>query len=117
MLYRFNHDKFNDFSIFEENKLPARAYFIPFGDKEECLATDYITERYNSRMVRVFNGDWDFEYYPKISDMPESLDTYFYNFKKIAVPGCWQFEGYEKPFYVNIRYQFDPHPPYVPADK
>ncbi|MCI8325356.1 MAG: hypothetical protein HFH71_02275 [Clostridia bacterium] len=117
MIYKFSHDKFNDFSIFEENKLPARAYFIPFGDKEECLATDYITERYNSRMVRVFNEDWDFEYYPRISDMPKELDTHFYNFKKIAVPGCWQFEGYEKPFYVNIRYQFDPHPPYIPADK
>ncbi|MDE5617861.1 MAG: hypothetical protein K2I79_00025 [Clostridia bacterium] len=116
MLYRFNHDKFNNFSVYEENKLPPRAYFIPFSDKEECDATDYITERYNSKMVRCFNGEWDFEYYPKISDMPSSLDTFFYDFKKINVPGCWQFEGYEKPYYVNIRYQFDPHPPYVPAD-
>ena len=117
MIYRFRHDKYNDFSVFEENKLAPRAYFIPFRSKKECDNVKYYEERYKSGMVRCLSGEWDFLYYKQVDDVPLAIDSYFQKFDKIAVPGCWQFEGYEKPYYVNVRYQFDPRPPYVPASK
>ena len=117
MIYRFGHDKYNDFSVFEENKLAPRAYFIPFRSKKECDNVKYYEERYKSGMVRCLSGEWDFLYYKQVDDVPLAIDSYFQKFDKIAVPGCWQFEGYEKPYYVNVRYQFDPRPPYVPASK
>ena len=46
MIYRFRHDKYNDFSVFEENKLAPRAYFIPFRSKKECDNVKYYEERY-----------------------------------------------------------------------
>ena len=117
MIYRFSHDKFNDFSLFEENKLAPRAYFIPFGSKEACDKTTFYDERYKSDMVRCLSGEWDFLYYKQVDDVPLAIDTYFHSFGKIAVPGCWQYEGVEKPNYLNVRYQFDPAPPRVPSSR
>lgn len=117
MLYTFKHKNYKDFKKYEHNRLKPRSYFIPFENKEQCDATDYLNERYSSPVVKVLSGEWDFVYYKRVSDMPEKID--FYNFKadKVNVPSCWQFTGYEKPYYVNIRYQFDCKPPYIPADK
>ncbi len=116
MLYQFEHRNYNDFSVVEEYKLPARAYFIPFASKEECDKTEYWNEREKSRMVTFLSGKWDMRYFARISDMPAQLDTYRYPFDSVQVPGCWQYQGYEPPFYVNIRYPFDFHEPHVPAD-
>ena len=68
MIYRFRHDKYNDFSVFEENKLAPRAYFIPFRSKKECDNVKYYEERYKSGMVRCLSGEWDFLYYKQVDD-------------------------------------------------
>lgn len=117
MLYRFSHDKFNDPTTFEDNRLHARSYFIPFASREECDACDYLNERASSSCVQLLGGEWDFLYYSKIGDMPAKIDFYDCKTDKISVPSCWQFCGWEKPYYVNIRYQFDYKFPYVPADE
>ena len=36
-------------------------------------------------------------------------------FDKLDVPSCWQFRGYDRPFYVNIRYRFPCKPPVIPT--
>lgn len=36
-------------------------------------------------------------------------------FDKLDVPSCWQFRGYDRPFYVNIRYRFPYKPPVIPT--
>ena len=117
MLYTFRHDKYSDFNVFEDNRLRPRSYFIPFETKEQCDATDYLTERYSSPLVTVLSGEWDFVYFKRVSEMPEKIDSYTLKADKINVPSCWQFTGYEKPYYVNIRYQFDCRPPHIPADE
>lgn len=115
MRYFFDHSRFNNFSLYEENKLPPRAYFVPFASLEECKACEsYLDERYSSKMLTVLNGKWDFAYFKQINDMPSSIDTYDYEFSDIKVPGCWQYQGFESPVYSNTRYLFDYHPPYVP---
>ena len=117
MLYIFKHDKYSDFNVFEDNRLKPRSYFIPFETREQCDATDYLGERYASPLVTVLSGEWDFVYFKRVSEMPEKIDSYTLKADKVTVPSCWQFTGYENPYYVNIRYQFDCHPPRIPADE
>ena len=62
-------------NIFKENVLEPRAYFIPFASKQELDKTDIRTERYNSSMVTSLSGEWNFKYYSKHSEIPESFDT------------------------------------------
>ena len=44
------------------------------------------------------------------------FDTEKIKFDKVNVPSMWQYTGYEKPYYVNTRYQFKPNPPHIPED-
>ena len=118
MRYFFQHDNYNDFDCIQRNRLQPRAYFVPFASLDECKSCEsYLDERYSSKMITMLNGKWDFKYFAKLDDMPSSVDTYDYPFDSIKVPACWQFSGYEQPFYVNTRYQFDCNPPYVPASE
>ena len=116
MVYQLKKDNYKSFNIFKDNVLEPRAYFIPFASKQELDETDIRTERYNSSMVSVLSGEWDFKYYSKRSEMPEEFDTQKEQTDIISVPSCWQFTGYEKPYYVNSRYQFKCNPPVFPED-
>jgi beta-galactosidase len=116
MLYKFNHNYFNNPEYYEQNKLAPRSYFIPFESREKLDDINYLNERYKSDMITMLSGKWDFCFYYRLSDMPREIDSYTYDFESITVPGCWQFQGYEKPFYINTRYQFDCDPPFVPED-
>ena len=117
MLYKFNHNLYNRFEVFEQNKLGPRAYFIPFSTREALDATTYLNERSKSDAVTVLSGKWDFKLFNRISEMPREIDSYFFDFDSITVPGCWQFQGYEAPFYINSRYMFDCVPPNIPDDE
>ena len=115
MQYSINSTNYCDFSVIEINKLPARSYFIPYPDREKADLVSGDKKRYSSSKVRCLNGDWDFIFYEKPSDMPLVFDTGKAVFDKIEVPSCWQFKGYAKPFYVNARYQFPYKPPEIPT--
>ncbi len=114
MKYTLNTTHYHSFHIFEVNKLPARSYFIPYPTRAEADAVTPLEKRYRSEKVVCLNGDWDFKFYPVPSKLPSELDTDAVSFDKIPVPGCWQFHGYDHPFYVNIRYQFPYKPPVIP---
>lgn len=116
MIYNLKKDNYKNFSTLRDNVLEPRAYFIPFSSEKEMLKTDIRTERYNSSMVAVLSGEWNFKYYARLSDMPDSFDTQKEETDVISVPSCWQFTGYEKPYYVNTRYQFKCDPPNFPED-
>lgn len=112
---RLNHYK--DFNVFEENKLPGRAYFIPFPSETECARAKLSERRYVSPKVRVLNGNWDFKYYRSNAELPEQLDTEAVSFDTVQVPSCWQMLGYEPPFYTNIRYPYPAMPPKIPVNE
>ncbi len=57
-------------------------------------------------------GKWDFEYYD--SDYEENIKKPKRG--KIEVPGCWQMQGYDKPWYTDENYPFPVDPPYVPTE-
>lgn len=115
MRYQLNSSNYHTFSVFEVNKLPGRSYFIPYPSRAEADAVSLKEKRYRSSKVVCLNGRWDFKFYPRPAELPAALDTDAVEFDKIDVPACWQFRGYDKPFYVNIRYQFPYKPPVIPT--
>ena len=117
MRYQLNQTNYCTFEVFEENKLPGRSYFIPYPNREAADAVSPKEKRYKSEKVVCLNGDWDFKFYQRPAELPAVLDTDSISFDTIDVPACWQFRGYDKPFYVNIRYQFPFKPPVIPTTK
>lgn len=115
MQYTLNTSNYHTFEIFEVNKLTARSYFIPYPSKEQADAVATKEKRYRSEKVQCLNGMWDFKFYPRPAELPVVLDTDAIQFDRIDVPACWQFRGYDKPFYTNIRYQFPFRPPEIPT--
>ena len=115
MKYQLNTTNYHDFSTFAVNKLPPRSYFIPYPDRAAADAVPPKQKRYASPKVRCLNGEWDFKFYPHPAELPTAFDTDAVAFDRIDVPSCWQFRGYDKPFYVNIRYQFPYKPPVIPT--
>lgn len=107
MKYNIKSDNYKTFSVFKENVMKPRAYFIPFGDIDLLRNADIRTKRYSSDRVSVLSGEWDFVYYPKVSKVPSVFNTDKINFDKVTVPSCWQFTGYEPPVYINVSYQFE----------
>lgn len=116
MKYSIHRNLHTDFSIYEENKLDARSYFIPFSSVKKLTKTDYKNERYKSDRIMMLSGEWDFAYYEKLSLVPDSLDTDSVSFDKITVPCTWQRTGYDQIAYINTRYPFPKKPPHIPAD-
>ncbi len=116
MKYSINRKLHTDFNIYEENKLPARSWFIPFSGKEVLEKSDYKNERYVSDRIQMLSGEWDFKYYAKMSEMPEVFDSAKEKFDKATVPSTWQRTGYDQIAYINTRYPFPKKPPHIPAD-
>lgn len=116
MKFNLKNDNYSNFDVYKKNVLFPRSYFISFPTAQEMAKTDIRTERYNSSAVDVLSGEWDFVYYERESLLPLEFDTDSVKFDKVTVPSVWQHTGYEKPYYVNARYQFAPNPPEIPVD-
>ncbi|MDR1905882.1 MAG: hypothetical protein LBQ27_03065 [Clostridiales bacterium] len=116
MVYYLDKSDYKDFRVFERNKLAPRAYFIPFSGKAAAEGADIPLARYKSDRVIMLSGEWDFKYYPRISELPVKIDPDDIVFDKITVPSDWQRTGYEPPVYLNTRYPFKLDPPNFPED-
>jgi beta-galactosidase len=87
----------------------------PYMDAKAALAGDLKS----SPFFYSLNGSWKFNWVKSPNDRPldffkESFDAS--SWKDIEVPGDWQFQGYDVPVYVNIRYPFNPNPPFIPLE-
>lgn len=116
MIYSVSRKLHSDFSIFEENKLQARSWFIPFSSEDTLRKSDYKNERYVSDRITMLSGEWNFKYYSKLSDIPEKFNSDSEAFDKISVPSTWQRTGYDQIAYINTRYPFPKKPPHIPED-
>ena len=116
MLYNINRNLHTDFSVFEQNKLPERSYFIPFSGNKALRQSEYRNERYVSDRVQLLSGEWDFAYFDKLSKIPQEFNTDTVPFDVVHVPSTWQRTGYDQIAYINTRYPFPKKPPYIPAD-
>ncbi len=100
--------KYENLKFIHENTMPPRAHYIPYDSLEKALAGD----KKSSDFYTLLNGEWDFKYYSRDIDCPEVITDW----DKLAVPSCWQANGYEKPYYTNVNYPYPVDPPYVPDD-
>ncbi len=94
---------------------PHRSYFIPYASEQEALAGN----RTRSGRFTLLNGTWAFAYYSNLSRVPDQAvqpAARLSSFETIAVPGCWQLQGYGAPQYLNDRFPIPVDPPFVPAD-
>lgn len=108
MKYIVDKNNHCTFKTVESGRLAPRAYAIPHSKKKDAQKADYKTERFNSDIVTVLSGEWEFKYYKKKSKLPATLDTGRIKFDKVKVPSTWQRTGYEEPAYINCPYGFDP---------
>ena len=116
MKYQIIKNIHNNFSVFEKNKLIPRAYAIAFADSDLLKGMCYKKERYNSDMVTVLSGEWNFKFYKSINDVPDRLDTIKTKFDTVTVPSDWQRTGYQEPVYLNCPYEIKTIAPAIPED-
>ncbi|MBC8346425.1 MAG: DUF4981 domain-containing protein [Candidatus Marinimicrobia bacterium] len=104
-----------DPTILQLNREPARAHFFPFESEKLALQNDQTQSKY----FQSLNGDWKFNY----SSNPDSRPKNFYKtnyddsgWSEIKVPGHWELQGWSVPIYLDEEYPFTPNPPLVPHD-
>ncbi len=97
------HHDWEDNHVLQINREPARAYFIPYGEKK------------GDRMISL-NGEWRFRW----TKRPEERIKDFYRidydangWETLEVPANWEVNGYGTPIYVSAGYPFKIDPPYV----
>lgn len=101
-------EKFDNLSIVSENREKQRAYYIPFGNKEEAMNKRGV---YSDKYMDL-NGEWNFKYLETHLDLEDKILDISYS-EKIPVPSCWECYGYGQVWYTNINYPFQYDPPYT----
>jgi beta-galactosidase len=108
--------EWQDPAVVGVNREPPRAAFTVYADE----ATAKAGLRGQSPFYQSMNGQWKFHWVPKPADRPADFFRTTFDdsaWKTIRVPSNWQFEGYDVPIYVNIKYPWGrPDPPNIPAD-
>ena len=89
-----------DPTVFEKNRLPARAISVPCESKALALAIAKGEKcRTESKWLESLNGEWDFKWKHSIDASDWEKTT------RIAVPGCWQLQGeFDPALYTNVTY-------------
>ncbi|ARV16609.1 glycoside hydrolase family 2 TIM barrel-domain containing protein [Polaribacter sp. SA4-12] len=99
-------------SVNQINKLPARATFYSFENTEQAVLGD----RENTKYYKTLNGDWQFKFVAKPADASNDFqkeDFNSANWDKIDVPSNWEMRGYGKAIYTNSTYPFFNDFPYI----
>lgn len=99
------------------NKSAPHCTLIPYPDERMAVENNKL----QSPDIQNLNGYWKFNWVERPDDRP--VDFYRQGFddsewKEIAVPSNWEFQGYGVPIYVNIPYEWtnNPDPPHIPHD-
>jgi len=99
-------------AVFQINREPARAAFLPYADASSAIADDYT----RSPWFLNLDGNWKFAWSPTPDQRPKDFfktDFNTVNWKEISVPSNWELKGYGIPIYTNITYPFVKNPPYI----
>lgn len=98
--------------VFQINREPARAAFLPFADEASAIADDYT----RSPWYMSLDGKWKFNWSPTPDERPKDFFNTDFNtttWKEIGVPSNWELVGYGIPIYTNITYPFVKNPPFI----
>ncbi len=107
----FAQNDWENEQVFGINKEPVHATFFPLSSVDEAFS-----DGLQSPWVQLLNGTWKFNWVDHVDERP--MDFYQSHFdasawKDIAVPSCWQMQGFGTPIYTNITYPFDKNPPKI----
>lgn len=104
-------EKYNDLSIISENRMPQRAYYVPFGSEKSALTKrNCESDKYLS-----LDGKWSFKYFETPLDLPDKASDIKFD-STLPVPSCWECYGYGQLWYTNINYPFQFEPPYTVSE-
>ncbi|MEN2412239.1 glycoside hydrolase family 2 TIM barrel-domain containing protein [Flavobacterium mesophilum] len=98
--------------VFQINREPARATFLPYADEQSALKDIYSSSPWYFSL----NGNWKFSWSPTPDQRPKDFyknDFNTINWKEILVPSNWELKGYGIPIYTNITYPFEKNPPFI----
>ena len=110
-----------DETIFEENKEPGHATYMPYASTAKMQAD----ERYKFPWIEPeqaeylsLNGVWNLKYTEDVNDRPGKDDFWGDNvdvaaWDTISVPSCLEMKGYGDPYYINVNYAFSNNPPFI----
>jgi beta-galactosidase len=110
-----NETKVNDWenpAVFQINREPARATFLPFADANSAISDIYESSPWYFSL----NGNWKFNWSPTPAQRPVDFyktDFNVVNWKEIQVPSNWELKGYGIPIYTNATYPHPKNPPYI----
>lgn len=97
------------------NTLRPRSPLFTWNSVEE--AREGTFEPFDCPAIESLNGEWQFRYFERPEAAESALaDGLTGAWEKIAVPGNWTRQGYDKPHYTNAQMPFGDLPPRVPAD-
>lgn len=106
-----DNPEWEDPTVYEVNREPQRAYFIPFREAEGPM-----TVSGESDLALSLNGEWVFH----IAENPSQRPVMFYkndydirDWATINVPANWELEGFDVPIYTNVKYPHDKTPPRI----
>lgn len=102
-------------SVYEVNRLPARATFFAY----ESVEAAELGDKSKSENFMSLNGLWNFNWVEKPALVPKGFEAQDFDSSKwqqIKVPGNVELQGYGKPHYMNIEYVFPANQPHIPAD-
>ena len=99
MTQKSSHERrdWEDPKVVERNKEPGHVPLMPFGSEAEALRGGPSTSPYCASL----NGTWKFRLSPNPASAPDDFQkpgTDVSSWEDISVPGCWQLQGYDKPF-------------------
>ncbi len=109
--------------IFEENKEPGHATYIPYQSTDAmradaCYAKPWLDPTSSTKWLSL-NGAWKLQW-NVLDDQNTMPEEEFYgdnvdvsSWDNITVPGCLEMQGYGKPYYINVDYAFSDNPPYI----
>ncbi|WP_286860900.1 glycoside hydrolase family 2 TIM barrel-domain containing protein [Proteiniphilum sp. UBA5510] len=102
-----------DPAVFQINRLPARATFMNYPERDAAIQDNYYRSPYYFNL----SGKWKFKWVPKPADRPVDFYKTGYDHSlwgEISVPGNWEIQGHGTPIYSNIVYPFPKNPPFIP---
>ncbi len=85
--------------VIEKNKEPARSTFFSYADTVEAIKGS------KPPWEMSLNGKWKFYWAGRPCDRPKDFykeDYEISNWEEIKVPGVWQLQGYDIPYYLSF---------------
>ncbi len=107
-----NRNDWENPEVFQINREPARASFLPYADEASAIKDIYNSSPWYFSL----NGNWKFSWAPTPDERPKDFyktDFNTINWKEIQVPSNWELKGYGIPIYTNITYPFPKNAPFI----